>query len=369
MKSVLRRSWMLGAAVAALFADQAMALAPAKPDLPTLDGRAPIVIAHRGASGYRPEHTRSAYLLAIAQGADFIEPDLVMTKDGHMVIRHENEISGTTDVAKHPEFAARKTTKTIDGQSVTGWFTEDFTLAELKTLRAVERLGQYRTESAKFDGQDQILTFAEIAEIAKSESRRTGRTIGVYPELKHVHYFNGLGFDSVAQLAKELREQGWAGADAPVYIQCFEVEPLKRIAKLVKTPRIFLIEGTKGPVDVPGRSYQTYATAEGLKEVATFANGIGPDLAMVLPRDASGAISTPSDLVQNAHAAGLKVHPWTFRAENAFLPTNFKSSAAPDAIAKYGDLRAYMKAAVAAGIDGAFSDFPDVATEVFKAKK
>ncbi|HQP21329.1 MAG TPA: glycerophosphodiester phosphodiesterase family protein, partial [Phenylobacterium sp.] len=216
---------------------------------------APVIIGHRGASGERPEHTRSAYLLAIQEGADFIEPDLCLTKDGHMVVRHENEIGGTTNIAAHPEFAARKTAKTIDGERIEGWFTEDFTLAELKTLRARERLPQVRPASAAFDGTDLILTFEEVVEIARAETKRTGRTIGVYPEMKHPSYFAGVGLAFEGRMAAALKAAGLDAKDAPVFVQCFEVAPLKTIRPLTRAPLVQLMSLEGGPADNSAVSY------------------------------------------------------------------------------------------------------------------
>jgi glycerophosphoryl diester phosphodiesterase len=322
------------------------------------------VIAHRGASGERPEHTRSAYLLAIEQGADFIEPDLVMSKDGVLVVRHENEISETTDVADHPEFAGRKATKTIDGQAVTGWFTEDFTLAELRTLRAKERLPQLR--GTKHDGEDQILTFAEVAAIAREGTARTGRTIGVYPELKHPTYFQSLGFDPETALVEALTELGWTGRDAPVFVQCFEVGPLERLNRRIDTPLIQLMGAEGGPADHTDRTYARMATAQGLRDVAAYADGVGVEKVMVIPRDAEERSLAPTALVADAHAAGLKVHIWTLRAENVFLPLERREGIKlrPDYLRLHGDLEGEIRAFRAAGVDGVFSDFPGIADSV-----
>ena len=344
------------AASAASLAMPALANAAAKPP------KRPIVIAHRGASGERPEHTRSGYLLAIAEGADFIEPDLVLTKDGHLVVRHENEIGGTTNVASHPEFAARKTRKVIDGESIEGWFTEDFTLAELKTLRARERLPKLRPGSASFDGTDQICTFQEVWDIARTESRRLGRTIGVYPEMKHPSFFRSIGLPIEGRLADALKANGLQGRDAPVFVQCFEVGPLKTIRTLVKTPSVLLVSGEGGPQDLPNATYRDLTTAAGMKAIAAYADGVGPDWRMVVPV-VDGALAPATTLVADAHAAGLAVHPWTVRAENDFLPKALRRGDDP---AAHGDVDAVYAALFAAGVDGLFSDFPGLE---FKARE
>ena len=319
----------------------------------------PIVIAHRGASGERPEHTRSAYMLAIEQGCDFIEPDLVVSKDGHLVVRHENEIGGTTDIARRPEFAARKTRKVIDGESLEGWFAEDFTLAELKTLRARERLPQLRPVSAAHDGADPILTFAEVAEIAAKATAATGRTIGVYPEMKHPTFLAAQGLAPEARLADAVKAAGLDSATAPIFVQCFEVGALKTFGTLSKARRVFLVDAEGGPADQPGRTYAEYLTPAGLKTVAGFAEGLGPNWRLVVPvRD--GALAPASPLVADAHAAGLKVHPWTVRAENAFLPDSLKRGSDP---AAHGDVDAVFAALWKAGVDGLFSDFPGLAAK------
>ena len=310
----------------------------------------PIVIAHRGASGERPEHTLLSYSLAIEQGADFIEPDLVPTRDGVLVARHENEISGTTDVADHPEFAARRTTKTIDGASVTGWFTEDFTLAELKTLRAKERLPQLRPGNTRYDGQAEIPTLDEIIALAQKASRDTGRTIGIYPETKHPSYFASIGLPLEATLVAQLRAAGWDHADAPVFIQSFEVANLRKLKGMTRVPLIQLMSASGGPADRAEPSYAAMATPEGLRRVAEYAAGIGPEKTMILP--ASGA---PTSLIADAHAAGLKAHPWTFRAENIFLSPAYRSGGGP---ADHGRLIEEIAYFIGLGVDGFFSDHP-----------
>ncbi len=309
----------------------------------------PLVIAHRGASGERPEHTLMAYRLAIAQGCDFIEPDLVVTKDGHLVVRHENEIAGTTDVAARPEFAARKTRKVIDGETITGWFTEDFTLAELKTLRARERLPALRRGSAAFDGQDTIPTYQEVIDLAKAESRRLGRTIGTYPEMKHPTYFAGIDLPIEQRLADVLKTNDLNSRTAPVFVQCFEVAPLKAYGLLGKARRVMLVSQGPAPVDV--------TTAAGVKAISAFAEGLGPEWPLVIPSK-DGTLGSPTSLVGDAHAAGLAIHPWTVRAENAFLPKTLQRGSTPG---DHGDVSALLKALYASGIDGVFSDFPGLA--------
>jgi glycerophosphoryl diester phosphodiesterase len=322
-----------------------LAAAPQAGHEARMDRARPLVIAHRGASGERPEHTLAAYELAIAQGADVIEPDLVPTKDDQLVARHENEIGGTTDVADHPEFAARRTTKRIDGQEVTGWFTEDFTLAELKTLRARERLPQLRPGNTRYDGQDTIPTFAEVIALARRRSAQLGRTIAVYPETKHPTYFAGIGHGTDALLLAELKRVGWDRADAPVFIQSFEVENLRRLSTRTRVRLVQLMTGQGAPADGARASYAAMATPAGLRDIARYAWGIGPDKAML----GDGRI------VRDAHAAGLRVHPWTFRAENYFLPERFRRGASP---ADHGDVRAEIGQALAQGVDGFFTDFP-----------
>ena len=311
-----------------------------------LNGQA-IIIAHRGASGERPEHTIASYTLAIEQGADYIEPDLVLTKDGVLVARHENEISETTNIAEKREFANRKTSKTIDGEKMTGWFTEDFTLDELKTLRAKERLPQLRKDNMAFDGQFEIPTFEEILTLAKAHN------VGVYPETKHPSYFASIGLPHEAPLLAMLTRFGHVTKDAPIFIQSFEVENLKALRPKTKLRLIQLMDEKGSPADRSDLTYPQMATAEGLKIVATYADGVGPNKAMVIPRTLIGNLGTPTTLVADAHKVGLAVHPWTFRRENYFLPLAQKSGVDPRGI---GDVQAEMKAFLATGIDGIFSD-------------
>lgn len=313
----------------------------------------PIVIAHRGASGERPEHTIASYTRAIEQGADFIEPDLVATKDGVLVARHENEISETTDVADHPEFAARRTTKTIDGRAVTGWFTEDFTLAELKTLRARERLPALRPGNTAYK-DEQIPTLDEVIALAKAHG------VGIYPETKHPSYFRALGLPLEPVLLAALEGAGWTTRDAPVFIQSFEVANLRMLRGQTRVRLIQLVDAEGAPADGAAESYAAMLTPAGLTAIAGYADGIGPAKTLVIPRDAAGRSLPPSRLVADAHAAGLAVHPWTFRAENMFLPAELRRGDAP---AAHGDVVAEMRAFVAAGVDGLFSDFPRLAVE------
>ena len=331
---------------------QTGAMTPSAPGAQPLSK--PIVIAHRGASGLRPEHTIAAYRLAIEQGADFIEPDLVLTRDNVFIARHENDITGTTDVATRPEYASRETTKLVDGQSHTGWFAEDFTLAEIKTLRAKERLPQFRPASARYDGQFAIPTLAEVIALAKAEAKKMGRTIGIYPETKHPSYFQSIGKPMEAQLVAELKTAGWDSADAPVFIQSFEVNNLKALHGLTKIRLIQLMNDTGGPQDAGkdgvAASYAAMATPDGLRAIAAYAYGIGPNKNLIWDGKAA-----PTALVADAHAVGLRLHPWTFRAENAFLPTVYRSSTDP---ATHGDMLAEIRAYLKLGIDGFFTDFP-----------
>lgn len=314
----------------------------------------PLVIAHRGASGERPEHTLMAYKLAIAEGADFIEPDLVATKDGHLVVRHENEIGGTTDVARRPEFAKRKTTKIVDGEKIEGWFTEDFTLAELKTLRARERLPALRPESAKFDGLEPILTYQEVVDLAHAESRRLGRPIGTYPEMKHPSYFASAGLPLEPRLLTALKRNGLNSRAAPVFVQCFEVGALQTLRRQSSARLVQLVQTTGGPADLPAVSYQEMTTAAGLKAIAAYADGLGPEWPMVIPVTGDGGLGPATALVSEAHSLGLAVHPWTVRAENAFLPPKLRTGVAPG---DHGRVEPLYRALFESGVDGLFSDF------------
>jgi len=326
-----------------------------------------IVIAHRGASGYRPEHTLESYRLAIEMGADFVEPDLVSTKDGVLVARHENEIGSTTDVADHPEFADRRTVKAVHGVEVEGWYTEDFTLAELKTLRARERLPQLRPANTAWDGRLEVPTLDEIIQLVRRESAARGRTIGIYPETKHPSWFQSLGLGLEEPLLAALDAAGWTEPDAPVFIQSFETENLRMLRGRTRVRLVQLLESSGAPRDLvlrgDPRTYADLATPAGLAEIATYADAVGPDKALIIPRDAHGRLAALTSLVTDAHAAGLRVHPWTFRGENYFLPADFHAGdpADPSFPAIHGDLDAELAAFFAAGVDGVFTDFPDVA--------
>ncbi|MEY4270393.1 MAG: hypothetical protein RLZZ58_1609 [Pseudomonadota bacterium] len=345
-----------GAALAGLWLGACTVTPPPKGSTMTATPHAdhhPIIIAHRGASGERPEHTIASYTLAIAQGADYIEPDLVLTKDGVLVARHENEISETTDVAAHAEFADRKATKTIDGEKMTGWFTEDFTLAELRTLRAKERLPLLRPANTAYDGQFAIPTFEEILELARAKSAETGRAIGVYPETKHPGYFASIGLPHDAPMLALLTRFGHTARADPVFIQSFEVGNLVALRGKTRLRLIQLMDDKGHPADQPDLNYPAMATPAGLKGVAAYADGIGVAKAMVIPRTLTGQMGSPTTLVADAHAAGLAVHIWTLRRENYFLPLAQKSGIDPRG---HGDLVGEIRAFLATGIDGLFSD-------------
>ncbi|MGW1158301.1 glycerophosphodiester phosphodiesterase [Streptomyces sp. NPDC002519] len=322
----------------------------------------PTVIGHRGASGYRPEHTFGSYQLALDLGADIVEAgDLVPTKDGHLVCRHEPEIGGTTDVADHPEFAGRKTTKVLDGVPTTGWFTEDFTLAELKTLRAIERIPATRQRNTLYDGRWEIPTFEEVLRWQDEQTRKRGKQVWIYPETKHPTYFRKLGLGLEERLAKVLRAHGKDRKNAPVIIQSFEPTSIQRLNKLVGNPLVVLLSGANTrPWDFvetgDARTVADLVTPQGLKEIAGYAQGIGPTLDLVIPKDANGRLTRPSTLVADAHAAGLILHPYTMRNENTFLPADFRKGTDP---AAYGDVFGAFAAYFATGIDGVFTDNAD----------
>jgi glycerophosphoryl diester phosphodiesterase len=299
-----------------------------------------IIIGHRGASGHRPEHTLESYSLAITMGADYIEPDLVSTKDGVLIARHENEIGGTTDVAD--KFSSRKTTKTIDGQSITGWFTEDFTLAEIKTLRAKERL-PFRSHER--DGLYPVPTFEEVLALADAKSREVGRTIGIYPETKHPTYFRGIGLPLEEHLLESLEKHGWNRREAPVFIQSFEQGNLRELRRKTTVRLIQLVDSAR------------LIDGDGLKDIATYADGIGAEKRLVVPVKPDGSLGAPTDLVSRAHAAGLLVHIWTIRIDKEFLPAGYQGK--PEA--EFEQFRQL-------GVDGVFTDFPDVAAKTYNSR-
>ncbi|MFC0623845.1 glycerophosphodiester phosphodiesterase [Kribbella deserti] len=322
-----------------------------------------VVVGHRGASGYRPEHTLASYELAARMGADYIEPDLVVTKDKVLVARHEPEIGGTTDVAAHPEFAARKKTKMLDGIALTGWFTEDFTLAELRTLRAKERIPALRQHNTLYDGRYQVPTFQEVIDLSKRLSRELGRTVGIYPETKHPTYFQQQGLALEPLLVKALTKNGLNHRGAKVFVQSFEVSNLRAMKRDLRVPLVQLLDSLDAaPYDFVAkgdpRTYGDLVTPAGLREISSYAAGIGPWKDTVIPRDAAGRLTKPTTLVADAHRVGLKVHPYTFRAENNFVPLEYRKSTNP---AEYGDLLGELDAFRKAGVDGVFSDNPDVA--------
>jgi glycerophosphoryl diester phosphodiesterase len=335
---------------------------------------APAVTGHRGASALRPEHTLASYQKAIDDGADIVEPDLVATKDGILVARHENEISGTTNVADFAAFAARKTSKTIDGVLVTGWFTEDFTLAELKTLRAKERIPANRPANTAYDGQFEVPTFQEVITLVQQQSKQLNKTIGIYPETKHPSYFRSIGLPLEKRLVDTLTSNGYRGKNAAVYIQSFEVANLKELRSLTEMRLVQLIDNPanapaangaprNAPYDfVAAGSKRTYAdlvTPAGLKEIAAYADAVSPYKEVIIPRNADNELGAPSSFVNDAHAAGLKVHTWTLRPENPFLPVSMR--AAPvTSLTQRGDSVSEITAYLKAGIDGFFTDDPAV---------
>ncbi len=319
----------------------------------------PIIIAHRGASGYRPEHTLAAYELAINMGTDFIEPDLVITKDGVLIARHENEISETTNVASHLEFSHRKTTKLIDGELKSGWFSEDFTLAEIKTLRAKERIPKIRPHNTSYDGLYEIPTLQEIIDLAQCKSVETGRTIGIYPETKHPTYFRSINLALEQVLLEVLSVNGYKGKDAPVFIQSFEMGNLQYLSDKSDLPLVQLLNDKGQPYDLMFQGntckYTDLVNLEGLKKIANYAQAIGIHKNLLIPRDISGKLLTPINLVENAHTAGLLIHVWTFRNEDDFLPLDFQ-----------GNPKAEYQLFLNLGIDGVFSDYPDLAFKVLQ---
>ena len=323
--------------------------------------RVPLIIGHRGASGYRPEHTRAAYELAFRLGADAVEPDIVATRDGVLVLRHENEISGTTDVASRPEFADRRTSKLIDGARLTGWFTEDFTWAELSTLRAVERLPQVRQASATFDGLEPILRLSDLLGIIDDASGQRQRIM--VAELKHATYFESIGLPLDELFASEV--SGWA-SEENLIVECFEQTVLGKVrARGVPGRVVFLAEASGSPADLVAQfgskalPYSAHLTNAGLARLATAVDGVSVDKRLILSTDAAGTTTT-TDFVERAHAAGLEVYTWTLRAENKFLAKGMRrGSSARD----YGDWLDEFRLILGTGLDGVFADQPDLVRE------
>ncbi|QUF02071.1 glycerophosphodiester phosphodiesterase [Actinosynnema pretiosum subsp. pretiosum] len=365
------RSRLAGVALVALAVVGLVPSAAAAPEAAPerRGGERVVVIGHRGASGYRPEHTLAAYELAARMGADYVEPDLVPTKDGQLVARHENEIGGTTDVAARPEFAGRRTTKSVDGVAVTGWFTEDFTLAELKVLRAKERIPEVRPRNTLYDGRYEIPTFQEVVDLTRRLSRELGREIGIYPETKHPTHFRDIGLPLEPALVRALERNGLNRRGAKVFVQSFEVANLKALSRSLRVPLVQLVNASGAPYDFvkagDPRTYRDLVTPDGLEEVARYASGVGLAKDVVLPRDAGGFLLPGTPVVRDAHARGLLVHVWTFRNENAFLPADHRSSTDP---AAYG--RAFEEYArfLATGVDGVFADNPDTAVEAVRGR-
>jgi len=308
---------------------------------PTLHGAPPLVIAHRGASGHRPEHTLAAYELAIEQGADYVEPDLVVTRDGVLIARHENELSLSTDVASRPRFAARRRTQRVDGREVSGWFSEDFTIDEVRTLRATERFARERPRNAELDGRFGVASLEEVIALVTRANDAGRRRVGICPELKHAAHFASIGLAAEPRLAEALKTAAVRGP-LPVFVQSFELPALRRFAGFSSAPRVLLL-GT------------TPKTAE-LRDLAGEVHGIGVAKALVYPRNAEGAIGEPTAIVGEAHALGLAVHAWTFRDEDAFLPANLR-----------GRPQRELELFLAAGVDGVFCDFPDTALAARRA--
>ena len=325
--------------------------------------RRPLVLAHRGCSARRPEHTLGAYALAIAEGADFVEPDLVVTKDGHLVARHENNIAETTDVASRPEFAARETVKTVDGKTQKGWFTEDFTLEELRRLRARERLVGMREESRRYDGAWGIPTLEDIAAAVQAGSAAHGRVVGVITELKHPSYFAALNLSMEPRLRAALKTIPLLRS-CPLIVQSFEVGVLRRLRRdLSDLPRPQIMQLIGDPKDRPwdakaagtGPTYGEMAGATGLADIATYADYVAPATRMLIPVDATGRLAPPTAFVDEAHAAGLLVGTWTFRPENRYLAADFRDSGAPEARNERGSV-AEMRRYLETGVDAFFTD-------------
>ncbi|MGI9331397.1 MAG: glycerophosphodiester phosphodiesterase family protein [Gammaproteobacteria bacterium] len=316
-----------------------------------------LVIAHRGASGYVPEHTLAAYRLAILLGADYIEPDLVMTRDGHFIARHENRLSGTTDISDHAAFSQRRATRTINDRETSDWFSEDFTLPELRQLRARERLPEVRPANTSLNDLFPIPSLQDIIDMVRDMEQILGRSIGLYPELKSPAYFRDRGLDPEGTLVEVLEANDYRGTGAPVFIQSFETDSLKRLNDLTEIRLVYLLARD---ADTPAKT-EAQISNDGLRQLAEFVDGIGVEkYGLLIPRDEAGNLSgkNATDLPQRAHSLGLVVHAWTFRAENEFLPANLRSAGPNTAL---GDSLAEHRLFIDAGIDGFFTEQPDIA--------
>jgi glycerophosphoryl diester phosphodiesterase len=330
----------------------------------------PLVIGHRGAPAYRPEHSRSSYDLALQLGVDAVEPDVVVSRDGVLVVRHENEISGTTDVADRPEFRSRRTTKRIDGEELTGWFTEDFTWDELATLRCRERLPQLRPTSATFDGTQPVLRLTDVLDLVRDGGAEQGREIGVVLEIKHATYFSGLGWDVAALVEAELRSAGWADGQRPLVIESFESTVLAQVRERgVRGSYIYLLEASGSPHDLVasrGAGAPTYAqstTPAGLDALGGRVDGISVDKRMILAPDRRGRATGPAPFVADARARGLRVFTWTCRPENRFLLPAFRTRGGAAALGHYEEEWAIIRDA---GVDGVFVDHADLGLAFFR---
>jgi len=330
----------------------------------------PLVIGHRGAPGYRPEHSRSSYDLALAMGVDAVEPDVVVSKDGVLVVRHENEISGTTDVADRPEYAERRTTKTIDGAALTGWFTEDFTWDELSTLRCRERLPKLRPSSASFDDQQRVLRLRDVLDLVRAGSLEQGREIGVVLEIKHATYFAGLGWDVAELVERELLDAGWGRGELPLTIEAFESTVLRGLRERgIRGTYVYLLEAAGRPYDMVAAlgtaapTYRDTARPAGLDRLVGVVDGISVDKRMILAPDKLGRMTGPSPVIADAHARGLRVYTWTCRPENAFLVGQYRTRGGAGA---YGDYESEWAVIRDAGIDGVFVDHADLGVAFFR---
>lgn len=324
----------------------------------------PLVIGHRGAPGYRPEHTEESYRLACELGVDAVEPDIVLSRDGELVVRHENEISGTTDVADRPEFADRRTTKTVDGVNLTGWFTEDFSWEELSTLRCKERLPKLRPENRRYDGMSPILRLRDVLAIVDAWSARSGHRVGVVIEIKHAQYYEDLGFRIDQLLLAELRRAGWIDRADRLIIECFELRVLDRLREVgAPGDLIFLTEHSGAPADEvrlrgsDARPFSWFRSDAGLDELAGRVSGISVAKADVLRRNAFSRAVGVSDVVTRSHQRGLSVYAWTLRPENRYLNIRFHSSRNP---AEWGEWSAEFALILSSGLDGVFVDHPDL---------